>query len=515
MNLRTAEPVNPILIKVHSGDNVAIVANDDGLSAGTEVPGGLILLENIPQGHKVSLVDIEEGTDIIRYGEVIGKAARKLLQGSWVQEDLIHLPKPPALNCLPLATKKVSHHPPIEAHTFEGYRNRDGRVGTKNILAIVTSVQCVAGVAEYAVRQIKDKLLNKYPHVDDVVAVNHAYGCGVAIDAPQAVIPIRSLKNIVKNPNFGGEVLVLGLGCEKLEASQLVPDGYSLPENMIRLQEVYPGGFKEMVNRILEMAEEKLVQLNQRRRETCPVSDLVVGVQCGGSDSFSGVTANPAVGYAADMIVRAGGTVMFSEVTEVRDAIHLLTARAGSVEVGKALIREMQWYDNYLASGNTDRSANPTPGNKEGGLSNVVEKALGSIIKSGSSAIVDVLSHGERVRKKGLVFAATPASDFICGTQQVASGISLQVFTTGRGTPYGLPVVPVIKVSSRKSLSDSWFDLIDLDAGRIATGESEIADIGEELFGMILDVASGKTKTAVDRLGLVNDLVIFNPAPIT
>lgn len=507
--------MNPVLIKIHPDDTVAIVANDHGLSVGTEVPGGLILLDAVPQGHKVLLVDTEEGADIIRYGEVIGKAVTKLLRGSWLQEDFIRLPEPPALNELPLATKKAAHYPPVGRNTFEGYRNRDGSVGTKNILGIITSVQCVAGVAEYAVRQIEEKLLHKYRHVDDVVAVNHAYGCGVAIQAPEAAIPIRTLKNIVKNPNFGGEVLILGLGCEKLEPHQLVPGGCSTQETMIRLQDVYPGGFRVMVNRIVEMAEEKLVQLNQRRRETCPVSDLVVGVQCGGSDSFSGITANPAVGYAVDMIVGAGGTVMFSEVTEVRDAIHLLTARACDEEVGKALIREMGWYDNYLASGNSDRSANPTPGNKAGGLSNVVEKALGSIIKSGNGPIADVLSHGERVRKKGLVFAATPASDFVCGTQQLASGMSLQVFTTGRGTPYGLAMVPVIKVSSRKSLSDSWFDLIDLDAGRIATGEAGIEEIGEELFGMILDVASGKTKTAAETLGLVNDLVVFNPAPIT
>jgi len=281
------------------------------------------------------------------------------------------------------------------------------------------------------------------------------------------------------------------------------------------LQEVQEEGFGGMVNRLMAMVETRLAKLDQRRRETCRVSDLVVGLQCGGSDAFSGVTANPAVGYATDCIVRAGGTVLFSEVTEVRDAIHLLTARAVDEDVAEALIREMSWYDNYLERGRSDRSANTSPGNKIGGLSNIVEKALGSIIKSGRSPISDVLGHGERVKKKGLVFAATPASDFVCGTQQLASGIALQVFTTGRGTPYSLAMAPVIKVSSRTTLSQRWFDLIDLDAGTIATGDATIKEVGEDLFHKILDVASGRTKTAADTLGLANDMVVFNPAPIT
>jgi galactarate dehydratase len=263
------------------------------------------------------------------------------------------------------------------------------------------------------------------------------------------------------------------------------------------------------------MAEARLKILNERRRETCPASDLVIGVQCGGSDAFSGVTANPAVGFASDLLVRAGGTVMFSEVTEVRDAIHLLTPRAATEEVGRALLREMAWYDRYLAGGESDRSANTTPGNKKGGLANIVEKALGSIVKSGSSPISAVLSPGERATTKGLIFAATPASDFICGTLQLASGITLQVFTTGRGTPYGLAAAPVIKVATRRDLAARWHDLMDLDAGTIATGEATVEEVGWELFQLILDVASGTKKPWADRWGLHNALTLFNPGPVT
>jgi galactarate dehydratase len=238
-------------------------------------------------------------------------------------------------------------------------------------------------------------------------------------------------------------------------------------------------------------------------------------MQCGGSDAFSGITANPALGFASDLLIRAGATVMFSEVTEVRDAIYMLTSRAETHEVASELVREMDWYDNYLERGAADRSANTTPGNKKGGLSNIVEKSLGSIVKSGSSAINGVLGPGERVNRKGLIYCATPASDFVCGTLQLAAGMNLHVFTTGRGTPYGLAMTPVVKVSTRTELAERWPDLIDIDAGRIATGRATIEELGWELFHYYLAVASGEKQTWAERYRLHNDITLFNPAPIT
>jgi galactarate dehydratase len=261
-------------------------------------------------------------------------------------------------------------------------------------------------------------------------------------------------------------------------------------------------------------AERRLAELNRRQRTTVPASELIVGVQCGGSDAFSGVTCNPAVGYAADLLVRAGATVMFSEVTEVRDAVHLLTPRAATKQVALDLIREMRWYDEYLAQGRADRSANTTPGNKRGGLANIVEKSLGSVAKAGTTALNAVATHGEKVTAKGLVFAATPASDFICGTLQLAS-MNMHVFTTGEGSPYGLALVPVVKVSSRTALAEKWFDLIDLDAGPIATGAASIQDVGWQLFHLLLEVASGQRQTWAERWKLHNALALFNPGPVT
>ena len=501
----------PLYIKVHAADNVAIIVNEGGLIAGTTFADGLVLTEHVPQGHKVALIDFAPGQDIIRYGEVIGQARQSIQRGSWIDESLVDLPQAPELDELPLANNIPAPLPPLNGYTFEGYRNADGTAGIKNILGISSSVQCVAGVIDYAVKRIKAELLPHFPNVDNVVALNHSYGCGVAINAPEAVVPIRTLQNLATHPNLGGEVMVVGLGCEKLQPERLLPD--ERQENILVIQE--QPGFQKIIATIMNMAEERLDRLNRRQRVTCPVADLVVGLQCGGSDAFSGVTANPAVGHAADLLVRAGATVLFSEVTEVRDAIHLLTPRAINEEVGRELVREMKWYDHYLDLGQVDRSANPTPGNKKGGLANIVEKALGSIAKSGSSAIVEVLKPGEKPTQKGLIFAATPASDFVCGTEQLASGIHLQVFTTGRGTPYGLAMAPVIKVASHSELATQWSDLIDVNAGTIATGEATIESVGQEIFQLILDVASGRRQTWADHWGLHNDLCLFNPAPIT
>lgn len=524
-------PQRPLHILMHPADNVAIVANDGGLPAGTVFDSGLTLREKVPQGHKVALVDIAEGAAVRRYNVTIGYALNAIPAGSWVHERLLRMPEARSLEDLPMATVKKEPAPPLEGYTFEGYRNPDGSVGTRNILAITQTVQCVAGVTDFAVQRIKQELLPKYPNVDDVVALEHGYGCGVAIDAPDAVVPIRTLRNISLNPNFGGEVMVVSLGCEKLQPERLMPPG-TIPIvdernvadvgdsgetalDVVCLQDEAHVGFLSMVDSIVRQAEEHLERLNARRRETVPASELVVGVQCGGSDAFSGVTANPAVGFCADLLVRAGASVMFSETTEVRDGVAQLTSRAATPEVAQAIVREMAWYDDYLKRGSVDRSANTTPGNKKGGLSNIVEKAMGSIVKSGSATIANVLAPGEKLQARGLTYAATPASDFICGTLQLAAGMNLHVFTTGRGTPYGLAQVPVIKVATRTDLARRWHDLMDINAGKIADGEATIEDVGWEMFRLMLDVASGRKKTWAEHWKLHNQLVLFNPAPVT
>ena len=500
-------------VRITEQDNVVVVVQDT--PKGTEIMEGLAANQDIPQAHKVALADIPAGGEVIRYGVVLGYAVHDIKKGDWINEHMLELPESPSVEDMEYGTNLVPFEElPLPARTtWMGYRNAEGPAGTRNLLGIVTTVQCAAGVLKVAVERIKKELLPQYPNVDGVVAVTHPYGCGVAINAPMADIPIRAVTNVIRHPNFGGEIMVVGLGCEKLTYDRVLPPEDINPENVLTLQDY--AGHDAMMDGIMEMAKKRLQKLNQRVREELPLSELLVGMQCGGSDAFSGVSANPSAGYAADMIVRGGGTVMFSEVTEVRDGVHMLAARCPDKHTRDRLAEEMKWYDDYLAQGGVGRDANPTPGNKKGGLANIVEKAMGSIAKSGTSQIVEVLSPAQKPTKHGLIYAATPASDIVCGPSQVASGIGLQVFMTGRGTPYGLDISPVIKVCSRNEMKDHWFDLIDISAGDVATGEKTIAEVGTEIFEFILAVASGEAEPYSDQHGFHNDMCIFNPAPIT
>ena len=507
------------MIKVHPLDNVVIPVQD--APRGSEAAPGIKTATDVPQGHKIALRDLKKGDDVIRYGVVLGKLLRDVPAGGHIDENVLEPPTAPGLDNMTWA--RASSLPAAESGapfpenlpaSFDGYEvPGHAFAGTRNILGIMTSVQCVAGVVNAAVQKIKTELLPRFPNVDDVCALNHNYGCGVAIAAPDSVIPIRTLRNIFRNPNFGGEVMVVALGCEKLTVDMLLSPDENNGENVIVLQKL--AGFGAMIEAICNMAEKKLQRLNERRRVTLPLEKLCVGLQCGGSDAFSGISANPATGHASDLLVRAGGTVLFSEVTEVRDGVQYISERCTSRELSQKLAREMKWYDAYLEQGGADISANPSPGNKAGGLSNIMEKTMGSIAKSGSAPVNGVLSPGETVSQKGLIFAATPASDFACGTLQLASGITVQVFMTGRGTPYGLAAAPVIKVSSRTEMKNLWDDIIDINAGTIAEGTETIPQAGERLFRMIVDTASGRYTPFAEKYRLHNDLCIFDPAPLT
>lgn len=506
--------VKCLIVKIKENDNVAVAVQD--IKEHTHVLPDVIAQVNIPQAHKIALEDIPINGEVIRYGVVLGYATKNISKGDWVNEDMLGLPLMPSIDEISFGTNLVHEDelPNPTVTTWQGYRNPDGGYGgTRNLLGISTTVQCVTPVLNIAVRKMKDELLPKYPNVDDIVPINHAYGCGVAINAPEAKVPIRTLRNLSKHPNFGGQLMVIGLGCEKLTVEMLLDPVDNNEDNVIILQN--EKGLNAMIDMLMEMAEKKLKILNQRRRETLLLSDLLIGMQCGGSDAFSGVSANPSAGHASDMLVKGGATVLFSEVTEVRDGVHLLGERCINEHVGRRLVEEMIWYDNYLALGGVDRSANPTPGNKAGGLSNIVEKAMGSIAKSGISPIVEVLSPADKPTKKGLIYAATPASDIVCGPCQLASGIGLQVFVTGRGTPYGLAMAPVLKVCSRNELQEKWPDLIDVNCGAVVTGEKTIKELGEDMFNEIIEIASGQKQALAEKYSLYNDMCIFNPAPIT
>lgn len=501
-----------ICLQINEKDNVAIAVR--ALSPGELLPSNDPVRQPIPQGHKVALRPIPAGGTVIRYGVPLGTARRDIAPGEYVGENDMQAARAPALDTMCWGTDLVPYDslPLPPANTFLGYPC-GALAGTRNLLGIITTVQCAAGVAEQAAARIRTTLLPRYPHVEDVVVLVPPYGCGVAIDAPEAKVPIRTVRNLIHHPNFGGEALVVSLGCEKLTPDRVMDPEEITDANRIVLQDC--SGFTQMIDTILECATRKLEILDKRRRQELPLSALTVGLQCGGSDAFSGLTGNPAVGYAADMLVRAGATVLFSENSEVRDGVAQLAARTPDQATCRRLCEELGWFDQYLEAGGVDRSANPTPGNKAGGLSNVVEKAMGSIAKSGRAPIVEVIGTGERPTRHGMIYAATPANDMICGTSQMASGIGVQVFITGRGTPYNLRAIPVIKVGTRSELKQQWPDLIDIDAGTIAAGEEDVASVGQRIFNCIRSVASGLSQTYADQHKIYNGIYLFNPAPIT
>lgn len=504
-----------VLIKIQEKDNVATVSRENGLKKRETIEEfDFEAAEEIPFGQKILLEDINKDSPIIRYGEIIGYAIEDKKKGSLIDEYSMYIKHVDNLKKEEIEEftdqYRFKNRENQEERYFNGYLNEDGTAGTRNLLAINTTVQCSEGFVNIAVEKAEKELLPKYKNVDGIAAINHLYGCGVAIHAKNSEIPQRTISNIARNPNFGGKGLAVCLGCEKFKSDEAFRDIER--ENVLIMQDYK--GMKEMMDAFMEKAEVLLKELNKRKREKIPVSKLRIGLQCGGSDAFSGMTANPAIGYAADLFVEQGASVIFSEVTEVRDGVHLLLKRIRAEEVRQKMIEEMKWYDNYLEQGEVDRAANPSPGNKAGGLASIIDKAMGSITKSGTSEIVDVLSPGEIIRRPGLTFAATPASDFVCGTQQLASGINMMVFSTGRGTTYNLKEVPVIKVATNNLLFEKWEDFMDVNAGEIANHDKSIEDVGKEIFEKIIKIASGE-ETKADYFKLYNQLAVFNPAPIT
>ena len=504
------------IFKVDPSDNVAVVTATTGYfnhSSGDSNQNEVRSM--IPFGEKVALKRISKGEAVIRYGAEIGRASSTIDEGQHVRGKDIELPK--LVNVETLAaewkpTTRMAGPDTISKEstlTFEGYRNADGTAATRNFLAILPTVECVSGIVKQAVRIISQEMLPQYPNVDGVVYLDHVYG-RVAIESTNSEIPIRTIQNLSKNPNFGGQLMMVGLGCEKLRRNMMSLGDHSF----INLQDERESGFQNMLTEILAQAQVHLEKLNNRVRETCPVSLLTVGLQCGGSDSLSGLTANPLLGRLTDTLVAHGASVIFSETTEIRDAAGQLFRRIVDPEVAAKLSKELRWYEDYLCQHGVDHSANTTPGNKAGGISNIVEKAMGSVTKSGSSNIVDVLGPGEKLYRPGLNFLSGPASDFVSGTLQFAAGATLHIFTTGRGSPYSIDGFPTVKVSSNTGLYNKWSDLIDFDAGRLISSPATQDECDESFLSLVLDCASGN-HTAAEKLGISNSIVLFNPAAIT
>jgi altronate hydrolase len=481
----------PPVIRLHPDDGVALARRT--LLPGTEVAPGVAAAQRIPAGHKVAIRAIPAGGEIRRYGQIIGFAKATIEPGQHVHEHncgMGDFAKDYAWGID--ATPTPNFDLPM---SFMGIRRPDGRVATRNYIGILTSVNCSAHVASLVADMFKknpftgDNPLADFPNVDGVVALTHKTGCGMTQSEPLTVLR-RTLGGYARHVNFSS-VIVLGLGCEVNQIGGLMTEQKLAGRlRAMDIQEV--GGTRKTVAAGIEFVREALAEANAVKREPLPVSELTVALQCGGSDGYSGVSANPALGAASDLLVRHGGTVILSETPETYGAEHLLTRRAVSRDVGEKLVALMRWWEDYTAREGAEMNANPSPGNKAGGLTTILEKSLGAMAKAGSTNLVDVVAYAEQVTKKGFVFMDTPGYDPVAATGQVAGGANMVCFTTGRGSVFGCKPAPSIKLATNTPMYNRMQDDMDVNCGTILDGEESVQDCGQRIFDLIIRVASGE-----------------------
>lgn len=482
--------ISPV-IRLHPDDGVLIARAS--LPPGTVVADGVTTVERIPSGHKVAIKPIAEGEPVIRYGQIIGFATQAIAPGQHVHVQNIGMGDF-AKDYAYCADVKPTPNFDLPA-TFQGIRRPDGRVATRNYIGILTSVNCSAHVAGLVADVFKknpftgDNPLAEFPNVDGVVALTHKTGCGMTQNEPLALLR-RTLGGYARHVNFS-HVIVLGLGCEVNQIGGLMEEQKLAGRlRAMDIQEV--GGTRKTVEAGIAFVREALADSNRVKRESVPVSELTVALQCGGSDGYSGVSANPALGAASDLIVRHGGTVILSETPETYGAEHLLTRRAVSREVGEKLVDLMRWWDEYTEREGAEMNANPSPGNKAGGLTTILEKSLGAMAKAGTTNLVDVLRYAEPVTKKGFVFMDTPGYDPVAATGQVAGGANLVCFTTGRGSVFGCKPAPSIKLATNTPMYKRMEEDMDVNCGTILEGEESVQECGQRIFDLILKTASGQ-----------------------
>ncbi|WP_424627112.1 UxaA family hydrolase [Bradyrhizobium sp. SYSU BS000235] len=479
------------VIRLHSEDSVVIARAV--LLPGVEVAQGVTVTERIPAGHKVAVKPIAVGEPVKRYGQIIGFATKPIAPGQHVHVQNIGMGEFSKDYAWGVDVKPTPNFD-LPA-TFQGIRRPDGRVATRNYIGILTSVNCSAHVAGLVADVFKKNPftghdpLADFPNVDGVVALTHKTGCGMTQLEPLTVLR-RTLGGYARHVNFS-HVIVLGLGCEMNQIGGFMEEQKLAGRlRAMDIQEV--GGSRKTVEAGVAFVREVLADSNKAAREACPASELTVALQCGGSDGYSGVSANPALGAASDLLVRHGGTVILSETPETYGAEHLLTRRAVSREVGEKLVALMRWWEEYTAREGAEMDSNPSPGNKAGGLTTILEKSLGAMAKAGSTNLVDVVAYAEAVTKKGFVFMDTPGFDPVAATGQVAGGANLVCFTTGRGSVFGCKPAPSIKLATNTPMFKRMEEDMDVNCGTILDGDETVQECGERIFNLMLRVASGE-----------------------
>jgi altronate hydrolase len=501
----------PDVILLHPTDTVCVAARDLSTGDTVELTGArLRLLDDVNQGHKIARTAIQSGEAVLKWGQPIGFATQPIEPGRWVHSHNM------AIGALAQEYEKSTAvpdaPPPRSGSTFQGYRRADGRAGTRNYIAIISNVNCSANVARYVAARFTPERLREFPNVDGVLAFSHGNGCGMEFGGEHHNILNRVMGGMARHPNIGGYVLV-GLGCETATIGNLIQDqklvqisgigatsagGASRP---IALSMQDLGGTRKTTDEAVRLVETLLPQVNAARREPIPASEIVLGLNCGGSDGNSGITANAALGVASDRIVACGGTAILGETTEIYGAEHLLTRRARTPAVAEKLIDRIRWWEWYAGMFGCTPDNNPSPGNKLGGLTTIYEKSLGAIVKGGTTALNDVVLYGEQVRARGLVVMDTPGLDPVSVTGIVAGGATVMAFTTGRGSCFGFKPTPVLKIASNSAMYERMRDDMDIDAGTILSEGRSVEDLGEEIFARILALASGQPSKS-EQMGL-------------
>ncbi|MBI1903925.1 MAG: altronate dehydratase [Planctomycetia bacterium] len=494
---------------LHKSDNVAVASRM--LAEGSEVAAGphtVTLSEPVKLGHKLALVPIRCGEPVVKYGQIIGFATRDIAPGQWVHTH--NLSAGQFARDYAFCEDVPPAPEPITGRTFLGYRREDGRAGTRNYIAVVSSVNCSASVSRYVCQRFDRQSLRDYPNVDGVFAVTHKGGCGLQYDGEDHQQLTRTLAGFARHANVGAYLLI-GLGCETGTLGYLMNnggliqigakgggDGDGRPIAM-SMQDL--GGTAKTIDAAVAKIAELLPRANDVRRVPIPAGEIILGTNCGGSDGNSGITANPALGVASDMLVAAGGTTVLAETTEIYGAEHLLTRRAKTRQVGEKLVERIRWWEKYVAMFGAEIDNNPSPGNKEGGLTTIYEKSLGAVAKAGSTAMTEVYRYSEPVAAKGFVVMDTPGLDNVSVTGLVAGGCNVVAFTTGRGSCFGCKPAPSIKIATNTPMYERMKDDMDINAGVILEGVP-VREVGRQIFEFILEVAGGrKTKSELLAVG--------------
>ena len=476
-------------VRLDPRDNVAIAIRP--LSQGESVLG-VAVREAVPRGHKVALGDIGADTPVLKYAQGIGTASRAIAAGEHVHLHNLafHASRQDHRFCE--AATPTAYVAPVERASFMGYHRPDGRVGTRNYIAVITSVNCSATAGRLIAEHFGAPEMVGFPNVDGVAAFVHGTGCAMAPDSDGFANLQRVMWGYARNPNCAG-VLMVGLGCETMQLDFLL-DCYGIERGpLFRTMNIqHMGGLRRTVEAGVKIVGEMLPHANALTRQKADASHLMLALQCGGSDAWSGVTANPALGYAADLLVKQGGTAVLAETPEIYGAEHLLTARARDEATAHKLMERIAWWEDYTGKHGGSMDNNPSPGNKEGGLTTILEKSLGAVAKSGTSTLEGVYRYGEPIDRKGFVFMDSPGYDPASITGEIASGCTLAAFTTGRGSVFGSKPTPCIKIATNTDMALRMAEDMDVNAGRIVSDGASIEDVGQEIFDLLLRVASGE-----------------------